>query len=88
MALLPYAAQSLIDLIHIKRLGVEGAANPLQVFVVLRVLGVSQGFEEILVAGCSSHVFRGTGAGSRQANGQRTPSCGGRVSSITSACCQ
>jgi hypothetical protein len=48
---LPYAALFLINLIDIKLFGVERAANPIQKLLMLRVQGVSHGFEEILVAG-------------------------------------
>ncbi len=37
-------AQSLIDLIYIKCLGIENAANPFQEFFVLRVRGIFHGF--------------------------------------------
>src|SRR5712691_4168251 len=65
---LPHAAQFLIDLIHIKRFGVEIAANPFREFPVLRVGGISHCFEKIFVAAQSPHVFRGTRASPRQAN--------------------
>lgn len=43
-------AQSLIDLIYIKRLGVEVAANPFPVFIVFWMIGAIDGLQEIFVA--------------------------------------
>ncbi len=43
-------AQSLIDLIYIKRLGVEVTANPFPVFIVFRMIGAIDGLQEIFVA--------------------------------------
>lgn len=62
-------AQSLIDLIYIKRLGVEVTANPFPVFIVFRMIGAIDGLQEIIVAWYSSHVFRGTGSSPRQTDG-------------------
>ena len=65
---LSHCAQELVDLICVERLGVEAAADPFRQFFVVWVLRISYGFSEVLVPGYSSHVFRGTGVSSGQAN--------------------
>ena len=65
---LPQAAQFPIDLIRIERLRIETVPDPFQVFVMLRMIGVVDRLQQVLISDCSAYVFWWAGAGAHKAN--------------------
>ena len=62
------SAEFPIDLIRIERLGVETVPDPIQVSIMLRMIGVVDRLQQVLVSDCSAYAFQWAGARIRKAH--------------------